>query len=456
MIDFEQAWKVLKDYQGYIPGVAGDSGVGSAQTIVDQPPLARQRFRDRFFDEGTKQRIRSYKAQQRAAKEAWDRYLEGQRTRQFTGVEPPAPTLTIVPGVADIDARQLLEQRRPELFIGRKKDTTAADQKRKNVTRQEHLSGGFEEVRRPLDPRYWNWRGLKEKFTTGPPPLTGKPTASGRATFLQNKLNNNGQITPSEWDYLKNYYATMSPGMIEDVARTKLGLRHPSEMRRTKVSSLVDGAAGSDDDDAAANTTDGDGGDGGDGGGASSLDTDGGRERTHESGDHQGAIVDGQDSKEVEDQDFSGISNLKSVGKYHDKLKGHWKGRTFDVEPPESGTITHRDWLTDHMFRGKDAHYAEKYMGPSLDKMSQKEVVAWLRSHPGFDEENIPDDFEFIPDSPDKPKRGSKKRGKKKDDTAQAAGSSDTSDLGGLHEVRASLHQIQPLESAWALLKIGE
>jgi hypothetical protein len=450
MIDFEQAWKVLKDYQGYIPGVAGDSGVGSAQTIVDQPPLARQRFRDRFFDEGTKQRIRSYKAQQRAAKEAWDKHLEGQRTRQFTGVEPAAPALTIVPGVAEIDARQLLEQRRPELFIARKKDTTAADQKRKNVTRPEHLSGDFEEVRRPLDPRYWNWRGLKEKFTTGPPPLTGKPTASGRATFIQNKLNNNGQITPSEWNELKNYYATMSPGMIEDVARTKLGLRHPSEMKRTKASSSVD----DDDDDegAAAAADDGDGG--GDGGGDAAASTLEERKRTHASGAHESAIVEGQDSKEVKDQDFSGISNLKRVNLYHDKLGKHWKGRAFDVEPPESGTISHRDWLTDHMFRGEDAKYAEKHMGPSLDKMSQKEVVAWLRSHPGFDTENIPDDFEFIPDSPEKTKR--EKRAKKKDDTAQAAGSSNTAEVGDLHEVRASLHQIQPLESAWALLKIGE
>jgi len=219
---------------------------------------------------------------------------------------------------------------------------------------------------------------------------------------------------------------------------------------------LVDGSDDGDEGAAAAAAADG-GDDGGDGGDASMLDEGEGRKRRHEDKEHEGAIVEGQDSKEVKDQDFSGISNLKSIKRYHSKLKNHWKNRTFDVEPPESGAISHRDWLTDHMFRGKDANYVKNHMGPSLDKMSQKEVVAWLRSHPGFDTENIPDDFEFVPyDAPDETKRNRNKRSKKEDDTAQAEGSGNSAEVGGLHEVRASLHQIPPLESAWALLKIGE
>ena len=122
---------------------------------------------------------------------------------------------------------------------------------------------------------------------------------------------------------------------------------------------------------------------------------------------------------------------------YGDRMKKAWP-KGFDLDPPESGKWRLDRFVRHKLFAGdKDLSKYWGTMKKVLPYLDQEAMVKWMRSHPGW--EGVPDDFEWKEAKPAKPKKGPSggvpggKGGKKSDDT---------------------LHQINPMEQAWTLLKM--
>ena len=444
MSELDQAWQFLKDYRAFIPGVPGDEGPQSMQTIVDQPTLGQQRFRDRFFDEGTKQRQRAYKQQQKAAQAAWDDYLRQVREFRFGGPQPQPPTLG-VGGVGAVDPRQVLTQpgSAPELYTARKKELSAADQKRKNITRPEHLIAGTEQVRKPFFGQHGSyWRDLVNWGRDVTSPSTGKTTRVGEAAFLRDKLAREGHLSPDEYQKLVQHYADLEPKLLHDAA-VRAGLLRRKPKKAGEKESEPDGELGESDTDEGGSDTD-------EGEGAEDASSDERKKRKVTS-----TIAEG-----IEPTTGSDVFNTGAVkhAKQHDKkLKDVW-GDSFGAEfnPEDAAQMTHRDFVDQELYQGKHSSYAEKFVGRALDAMSPGQVREWLKAHPGW-EDKVPDDFKFLAD-----KQGGARTRKKKKDLGPASASSGGTDddevtpTGFSNTGKASVHQIPPLDAAWALLKIGE
>jgi len=106
--------------------------------------------------------------------------------------------------------------------------------------------------------------------------------------------------------------------------------------------------------------------------------------------------------------------------------------------------------------------YIEQWMAPALDKLSQPELVAWLREHTLWD--NIPDDFDFkddpsLVDTGKKKEIGSNEEQKSRSEKVLGSAKAGTGTvvsgegdpLGGLANKSYPL----PLDAAWTLLKAG-
>ena len=100
--------------------------------------------------------------------------------------------------------------------------------------------------------------------------------------------------------------------------------------------------------------------------------------------------------------------------------------------------------------------YIEQWMGPALEKLSQPELVAWLREHTLWD--NIPDDFDFK-DDPSLVDTGKKKEigsnEGQKSRSARVLGPANPSTVvsgDGLRGLDKKSYPL-PLDAAWTLLK---
>lgn len=251
--------------------------------------------------------------------------------------------------------------------------------------------------------------------------------AARRAAFLSNKLSEKGWLYPEEMKFLQAHYATDNPMLVAGAA-DKLGLIREKTVRAKK--------------EEAADAEDPDVEEGEDAAKKTLAD----KAKAKKTGKISVTDVDPEWHERFEKQTAAGHATTDgSTDTYHNmhgdtygkKMKAAWP-KGFDLDAPESGKWKLKDFVKKKLFAGdKDLSKYWNTMQKVLPHLDQEGMVKWMRSHPGW--EGVPDDFEWKEAKPAKPKKGPSggvtggKGGKKSDDT---------------------LHQINPMEQAWTLLKM--
>jgi len=146
----------------------------------------------------------------------------------------------------------------------------------------------------------------------------------------------------------------------------------------------------------------------------------------------------------------------QSWGVYGDKLKLVHKNN-FTVDPPESGRDNLHNFMDNKLLGGKKGPkaYYKVHMKEKLTKLfkeNPKAGIKWLRAHPGW-EEAIPDDFVWRDMGTASQESGNKNKDMEPPDKPPPVegGSKITDD----EDVSLSVDQLDPMDTAWAVLKLG-
>ena len=402
MDNMDAAWLFLKDYPTYIPGVEGGEGMNTPQWLPDMPEAEDRRWHDRFIDPGTKARMRAYKLQQ--AKFA---------------------------------------------------------QQMRDWYRDSRMSGPTDEPLFEAGPNQWgrsrDWfhsPGDKPRLVTAdvdtddPEYKRAKPYAAGEV-LPRNILGEGGYLQAlSNW--LQGNRDTSKYGRERGMAALRDSPREfqvepeeekpeeekpeeekPEDELEPPGKDELEGLRTRRD----PNTLEG----------ATSPLADDWHKGFNKKGEHH-----------PEDQ---------SWGIYGDKLKLVHK-KNFTVDPPESGRDNLHDFMDNKLLGGKDGPkaYYKVHMKDKLTKLfkeNPKAGIKWLRAHPGW-EEAIPDDFVWRDTGTAKEESENKGKDKGKDkDMAPVdkppkpppveGGSKIIDDP----EVGTSFDQLDPMDTAWAVLKLG-
>ena len=386
------AWQFLKDYETYIPGVEGQEGMNTSQWLPEMPESGDRRWHDRFTDPGTKARMRAYKLQQaKFAQQMRDWY----RDSRMSG---PTPEPRFWAGPHEGHSRDWLHAPgdKPRLVTA---DVDTDDQREGSQWVKPIGAGEI------LPRNILGEGGYLQALANW---LQGNDTTKyGRERGLANLVDSPREFrTTREWEVGPEEEKPEEEKPEEE--KTEEGKPDPLRERRSE-SSLEDATNELDDDW------------------------------------HKGFNKKGE--HHPEDQ---------SWGIYGDKLKLVHK-KNFTVDPPESGRDNLHDFMDNKLLGGKDGPkaYYKSHMKDKLTKLfkeNPKAGIKWLRAHPGW-EEAIPDDFVWRDmgtasqesekkkktiDAPDKP-------------PPVKGGSLITDD----DEVSASVDQLDPMDTAWAVLKLG-
>lgn len=430
----ESAWAVLKDFQAIVPGVQGPGGMNTPITMVDRPELQGRRWSDRFLDPGTKQQMRAYKLQQKRFQEQMrDYFNQVARARSGTAEIPKEPLFEVGPNLYPVSEHVHRPSMAPRLIYG--------VPQRQRMTQPEHINVRQGEV---LPTPVFGPGGALNRLgdwfggVFGSSPQQGR-SPSQRAMWLQQKLDRTGSLYPTEWEELRNHYATMNPALLADAAR-KRGLVRERKSKKDEEEPETTG--GTED---SGSTTDAQEA-------AARLVEQTGRKRRGYSGE-------GLTGTQPEPKWHETFSDLAAPGfklddpdkvhtargmTYGKKLGDVW-GDNFTLDPPESGKHDLEEFVTRKLFAGDEkAGKYYKQLEKVLPHLSQAEMVKWLRSHPGWEDE-IPDDFAW------KKRVVRSKRARRPVATASSGTSLSAA---GDDEISASVHQVDPLDYAWAILKI--
>jgi len=507
----DEAWLFLKDYPAIVPGVEGKRGVNTALDMRELTPedQADARMPVRTLSAGfgglvgglggaalagpfgavvgaglgagfgglvgqarlplsIRQRQAQFQAQQRKFRQQKIDWSERQRRVQSgTDKQPPGwehgPKFELGRQQYDVDEHLWEPGKERQLFVGRPenierrcKKCSGADGGCANC--DWHPKGKITEPRDIFDkPEHLTARkypvpgrtlfgpggyteGLSHWFNEALVPRGSgdkDKAAADKAAFLDKKFRKNGWLTGNEMKFLQNWYATMSP-MLVGGAADRLGLIRQKKEKASKEEKAEDAETKADNKKEAAKR----------------LKTRTGKLPTKEVAPEWYENFPGW-SIEAKSGGYSESAHNVRPDTYTRKMKeAHKKG--FKVEAPVSGEDELDDFVLQKLFGG--AKQPSKYwttMRKVMPWLNQENMVNWLRSHPGW-EDKIPDDFEWK--DLDKLKERLMKRERKNPPPRSRGGTRGVGSSSGMAEIRGSddrLHEVDPVDSAWAVLKLG-
>lgn len=258
--------------------------------------------------------------------------------------------------------------------------------------------------------------------------------AGRRAAFLNDRFSRQGWLYPDEMRALQDHHASVNPMLVAGAA-DKLGLIREKKVKDKKGEAEEESSDDSLEDGLKEESEE--------------------LKRLAERGKKKTGKISVTEPSESEWHENFETHTAKghatkdgSTDTYHNmhadtyakKMKAAWP-KGFDLEPPESNKWRLGDWVRKRHFGvSPEAKNLSKYwktMQKVLPHLDQEGMLKWMRSHPGW--EGVPDDFQWLPE------KGSKSSEIKSEGVSDSSG----------RKSKKSLHQIHPLEQAWALLKIG-
>jgi len=417
----DAVWLFLKDYQTYIPGVEGAEGMNTPQWLPDMPEARDRRWYDRFTDPGTKARMRAYKLQQgRFVQQMRDWARDDSRAVAGGATRPREPLFEAGPHWGYV--RDSLYQ------PGDKPRLRSADV---DIEHPEH---------------------------NPPDTIMVKPHATGE--ILPRNILGEGGYLQALGNWLQGNQDTGKFGRKR--AMEELGTRpreFPVEPKDELEPPGKDEFAIDDDiDEGVTGLT------------TEQREAEGLRTRRNPN------TLAGATSPLADDwhKGFNKKGKYGGTGEHHPEGQtwakygehlGDVHKKNFTVDPPESDRDSLHNFVTKKLLGNdtKRTNYYNYQMKDQLEKLFKENPEAgikWLRAHPGW-EEAIPDKFKWRPtgtaaeENTWKFKGKSKKKPKKKDmepvpPPVKGATLGDVDD-----EVGTSFDQMDPMDTAWAVLKLG-